>query len=189
MDLFETSRREKRQSFAVAIALAVAVSLLAAPAVQAAIQRVKLAGGTATAKVKDTAGGAIDSKSVPPMGLFDAEGSNGAIAVRNFAGGGGFLGALDCGTDPNEPQDEFFAVQPGSIVTGIILGGTDAKATIFTDAIAGGALPLLRLRANAAHPNEFVGLGNGLTLTDVLTVRCSGESNANGEGQVIILGQ
>ncbi|MDQ5816460.1 MAG: hypothetical protein M3516_09240 [Actinomycetota bacterium] len=189
MDLFETSRREKRQSFVVAIALAVAVSLLAAPAVQAAIQRVKLAGGTATAKIKDTGGGTIDAKRVPPMGLFDAPGSSGAIAVRNFAGGGGFIGALDCGTSPAEPQAEFFVAQPGSIITGIILGGTDAKATIFSDAIAGGALPLMRLRANANHPNEFVGLGNGLTLTDALTVRCAGETGPDGDGQVILLGQ
>ena len=180
MDLFETSRREKRQSFIVAIALAAVVSMLAAPVVQAAVQ---------TVKIKDTGGGTIDAKKIPAMGLFDAKGSGGAIAVRNFAGGGGFLGAIDCGTDPSEPQSEEFVGQAGSIVTGIILGGTDAKATIFSDAVGGGALPLLRLRADANDPNEFVGLGNGLTLTDNLTIRCTGESDPNGAGQVIILGQ
>lgn len=180
MDLFETSRREKRQSFVVALALAAVVSVLAAPAVEAALQ---------TVKIKDSDGGAIDAKRVPPMGLFDAQGSAGAVAVRNFAGGGGFLGAIDCGTDMNEPQPEEFIGQSGSIVTGIIIGGTDAKATIFSQAIANGALPLMRLRANAAHPNEFVGLGNGLTLTDNLIIRCAGEGGPNGDGQVIILGQ
>ena len=180
MDLFETSRREKRQSFVVALLIAAVVSVMAAPAVEAALQ---------TVKVKDSDGSAIDAKTVPPMGLFDAKGSNGAIAVRNFAGGGGFLGAIDCGTDPTEPQSEEFVGQSGSIITGIIIGGTDAKATIFSDAVAGGALPLMRLRANAANPNEFVGLGNGLTLTDNLTIRCAGESGANGDGQVIVLGQ
>nr|MBA2600060.1 hypothetical protein [Actinomycetota bacterium] len=47
----------------------------------------------------------------------------------------------------------------------------------------------MRLRTNAGDPNEFVGLGNGLTLTDTLTIRCAGEAGPNGEGQVIVLGQ
>jgi len=188
VDLFETSRREKRQSFIVALALAVVVSLLAAPAVQAAIQRVRLAGGTATVKIKDTAGGAVDAKRIPPMGLFDAQGSSGAVAVRNFAGGGGFLGGIDCTAAPT-PQANTIAIPSGKIVTGIIIGGTDAKVTITSDAIGGGALPLMRLRASTANPNEFIGLGNGLTTTDNLNFTCTGEAGGDGVGQVIILGQ
>ena len=180
MDLFETSRREKRQSFVVAIALAIAVSLLAAPAVQAALQ---------TVKIKDSGGGAIDAKRIPAMGLFDARGSNGAIAVRNFAGGGGFLGAIDCNAAP--PQSNTTTLGSGAIITGIIMTGNaaGADAVLGVQSAAIGPINLMHMRVNAAHPNDFVGLGNGLTLTDDLTLTCDNGAGGAGQGQVIVLGQ
>ena len=190
MDLFETSRREKRQSFIVAIALAAIVSLLGAPVVQAAVQRVKLAGGTANVKIKDTNGGDVDSKRVPDMGLFDAQGSAGAIAVRNFAGGGGFLAAIDC-SPAAVPQPNTAVLGSGAIITGIIMTGNaaGADAVLGVESEAIGPINLMHMRVNAAHPNDFVGLGNGLTLTDNLTFECDDGAGGAGQGQVIILGQ
>src|SRR5687767_3586448 len=102
MDHLDVSRRDKRQTFFAAIGIALAVFVLGAPVVEAAISRVKLAGGTATAKVKDSSGDVVESEAIPAMGLTQAEGTDGAIAVRNFAGGGGLLGAGDC-TASTEP--------------------------------------------------------------------------------------
>jgi hypothetical protein len=53
----------------------------------------------------------------------------------------------------------------GNIVTGIIITGT-GTVRITTDAL--GPIPLANLTVNAENPNEFVGLGNGLTTTTPL---------------------
>ncbi len=79
----EVARSDKFKALVGAIALALVVAVLAPPAVQAAVQRIR---GTVTAKVKDTAGGTINSKSIAAQGLFDAPGSAGALDVRTFAG-------------------------------------------------------------------------------------------------------
>lgn len=182
MDLFETSRREKRQSFFVAIALAAVVSMLAAPVVQAAVQ---------TVKVKDTDGSAVDAKKIPAMGLFDAKGSKGALAVRNFAGGGGFLAAIDCAAGAPQANTVTLPSGQGVIITGIIMTGNDAGANgvLGVQSAAIGPIDLMHLRVTAGNPNEFVGLGNGLTLTDDLTLTCDNGSGGAGQGQVIVLGQ
>ncbi|MFP5299271.1 MAG: hypothetical protein ACLGHL_09830 [Actinomycetota bacterium] len=188
MDLSEASWREKSRTFFGAIALALVVAVLAPPVVQAAITRVR---GTVTAKIKDSTGGTIDAAAIDRLGLFVTDGPDGAVAVRNFAGGGGFIGAADCAagglpdtvTVPNNGV--------GEIVTGIIVTGTDAAVQLSseaTDALLGvpeGAdFPVSTFRVNANHPNEFVGLGNGLTITAPLKVKCTGTN-----GQVVVLGQ
>jgi hypothetical protein len=168
MDLHQVSARDKRQSFFAAIGIALAVFIIGAPVVEAAVSRVKLAGGTATAKVKDSGGGTIESAAIPDMGLTDAPGTDGAVAVRNFAGGGGLLGAGDCtaSTDPAQgPLPNTVDLSGGHIVTGIIITGT-GTVRITTDALPG--LPLANFVVNAEHPNEFIGLGNGLTVTTPL---------------------
>lgn len=168
MQLQEVTGREKRQTFLTAIAIALAVFILGAPVVEAAISRVKLAGGTATAKVKDSNGSAVESEPIADMGLTDAPGTDGAIAVRNFAGGGGLLGAGDCtaSTDPAQgPLPNTVTLSGGHIVTGIIVTGT-GTVRITTDAL--GPIPLANFVVNAENPNEFIGLGNGLTTTTPL---------------------
>ncbi|MGH2748406.1 MAG: hypothetical protein ACRDKB_10830 [Actinomycetota bacterium] len=176
----DVSRRDKRHAFLAAIGLALVVMLIGAPVVEAAIQRVRVKGSV---KVKDTSGDALDSKAIPAMGLFGAEGSSGALAVRTFGGGGGFLGAADCdGVPANLPGS---VAVSNKIVTGIIITGTGGTFTVTSDAIGGGALPLLNFSVTADNPNVFVGLGNGLTLTDALTFTCTAGTNAN----LVVLGQ
>lgn len=168
MDLLEVTGREKRQTFLSAIAIALAVFVIGAPVVEAAISRVKLAGGTATSKVKDSNGNTIESEPIADMGLTGAEATDGAIAVRNFAGGGGLLGAGDCtaSTEPAQgPLSNTVTLSGGHVVTGIIITGT-GTVRITTDAL--GPIPLANFVVNAQNPNEFVGLGNGLTVTTPL---------------------
>lgn len=171
MELLEVSGREKRQTFLSAIALALAVFILGAPVVEAAVSRVKLAGGTATAKIKDSGGATIESEPIARMGLTQSEGTDGAIAVRNFAGGGGLLGAGDCtaSTEPAQgPLPNAVTLSGGHVVTGIIITGT-GTVRITTQAVGSGQVPLANFVVNAQHPNEFVGLGNGLSITTPLT--------------------
>ena len=168
MDLLQVTGREKRQTFLSAIAIALAVFVIGAPVVEAAISRVKLAGGTATAKVKDSNGGTIESEAIANMGLTQAEATTGAIAVRNFAGGGGLLGAGDCtaSTEPAQgPLSNVVTLSGGHVVTAIIITGT-GTVRITTDAL--GPIPLANFVVNAENPNEFIGLGNGLTVTTPL---------------------
>ena len=180
MDLFEVSAREKRSTFFKVVAGCLLAFIIAPPLAQAAAQAVKV---TNAVKVKDSTGDALESEEVAPMGLFGAEGSSGAVAVRNFAGGGGFLGAADCTASTADGLTNVVSVT-NSIVTGMIFTGTDGVFTVRSDAVGGGQLPLLNFRVTADHPNEFVGLGNGLTLTDALTVTCTGTN-----GNVVLLGQ
>lgn len=171
MYLQEVTGREKRQTFVIAIAIALAVFVLGAPVVEAAISRVKLAGGTATAKIKDSTGDNVESESIEPMGLTQAEGSTGAIAVRNYAGGGGLLGAGDCtaSTEPAQgPLPNTVTLSGGHIVTGIIITGT-GTVRVTTQAVGSGQVPLANFTVNAENPNEVVGLGNGLSVTTPLT--------------------
>jgi hypothetical protein len=176
----DVSRRERFKALFGAIALAIVVMLVAPPVVQAATQAVKVKGKV---KVADTDGDAIESKAIADMGLLAAEGSDGALAVRNFAGGGGFLGAADCTETDADGLVNTVSVG-NAIVTGIIMTGTDATWTVTSAAIGGGLLPLLNFRTTTDNPNEFVGLGNGLTLTAPLTFTCTGTN-----GNIAVLGQ
>lgn len=171
MDRLDVSGRDKRQTFFAAIGIALAVFIVGAPVVEAAISRVKLAGGTANAKIKSSTGAIIESEPIADMGLTKSEGSDGAIAVRNFAGGGGLLGAGDCtaSLEPAQgPLANTVTLSGGQIVTGIIITGT-GTVRITTQAVGSGQVPLANFVVNANHPNEFVGLGNGLSITTPLT--------------------
>lgn len=167
MDLFEVSRRDKRRTFLSAVALAAIVAVLMPPVVQAAIQKVKVQG---TVKAADTDGSTIESEEVPDMGLLLAEGSSGAVAVRNFAGGGGLLGAGDCtvSTEPAAGPLPNTVEVSESIVTAIMMTGV-GKVRVTSAAIGGGAVPLLVFETSASAPNMVFGLGNGLTITTPLT--------------------
>ena len=165
----EVARSDKFKALVGAIALALVLVLLAPPAVQAAVQKIK---GTVTAKIKDTGGGNINSKRITSQGLFDAAGSTGALDVRSFAGGNGFLGAGNC---PAAGLTNTATAPGGSIVTGILATSAGSGViTVTSDAIGAGALPLLQFQVNADSPNVGFSLGNGIRATDTLTFTCTG---------------
>jgi hypothetical protein len=171
----EVARSDKFKALVGAIALALVVAVLAPPAVQAAVQKI-----SGTVKVKDTAGGTINSKSISAQGLFDAPGSSGALDVRNFAGGNGFLGAGDC-NGPGLPPTA--TAQGGSIITGILITGT-ATVTASADALPAPANPVLTFSTGAENPVESISLGNGLKASDDIDFNCIA-----GTGNYVLIGQ
>lgn len=167
MDLHEPTRREKRRTLLTAIGIGLAVFILAAPVVQAATQKVKLAGGTATAKIEDSSGGTIESKAIGPMGLFQAPGTDGAVATRVYPGGGGVLGVGDCtaSTDPAQgPLSNVVTVPGGKVVTALILTGS-GDVTITSDAVGQGQVPVSVFHVDSNNPNFATSLGSGLSTT------------------------
>jgi hypothetical protein len=203
--------------------LGVAALVIAAPFAYAAATKVKvvntpkvkLAGGTSNVNVtntpnvnatisgdvdtdsniSDTDGSITESESIADQGITQVPGTNGAIAVRTYAGGNGLLGAGDC-TATTADGLPSVAVVPGSrIVTALIITGTDGRVTLTTDAVGNGLLPLSKFRVNAGHPNEVLALGNGLGTTAPLTFTGSSEATgapgapSDGSCNFVILGQ
>jgi hypothetical protein len=179
VDMFEASAREKRSTFVKVVVGCLIAFIIAPPLAQAAVQAVRVRGAV---KVKDTGGGVISASSIGNMGLFEAAGSTGAVDVRNFAGGGGVLGAADCAAAT--PIESSVSVT-NAIVTGLILTGTDATFTATAQAFGNHALPLLNWTLTADNSGEFVGLGNGLTITTELKITCTAGTNGN----LIVVGQ
>ncbi|MEA2433355.1 MAG: hypothetical protein QOG54_812 [Actinomycetota bacterium] len=181
MDLFEVSRREKRQTFIAVIAFALVAALFIPPAVQAAVTKI-----TGTVKVKDSSGSALESEAIGVQGITQVPGSSGALAVRTYAGGNGVLGLGDCtaSTDPAQgPLPNVVTVEGGQIVTAILMTGTGTVTTT-SDAVGGGQVPLLNFKTDASTPNLSVALGNGLGTTAPLTFTGNG-----GACNFVILGQ
>ena len=188
MDLLDSGKRERRQAFTLALVLAISISVLAAPVVEAAVTRIK-----GTVNVKDSTGDAIDSQATGALGLFQAEGSSGAIAVRNFAGGGGFLGAADCSSATALPDTITLPTtnNVGRIVTAIVVTGTDASAAVSSEQVdtlfgvpATSDFPVANITTTAQNPTQSLALGNGLTLTAPLKIKCNGTN-----GNIVVLGQ
>jgi hypothetical protein len=182
IDVLEASRRDKRQAFVIALALATLMVILSAPVVEAQVRRIR-----GTVNVKDTNGDAIESEAIGQSGLpAPTGGSSGAIAVRTFAGGNSFLGAADC--DPADPAtgDPFgnvLNVPAGHLVTGVIMTG-DTTIRVTSEAIGAGQIGLLTFETNAQNPVETLALDNGLELTDNLILTCTA-----GDGQFVAIGQ
>lgn len=156
MEFGPVSRADKRQVFGLAVILAVGAFILGPPVVEAAVQ---------TVKIKASNGNAIEAKPIPDMGLLDAPGSRGALAVRTFAGGGGLLGAGDCtaSTEPAQgPLSNRVTLSGGHVVSSVVVTGT-GTVRITTDAL--GPVPLLNVVVNAEHPNEELDFGSGLSVT------------------------
>jgi hypothetical protein len=174
VDLFETSKREKRQVFMVAIFVALAAMVLQ-PVVAQAVTRIR---GTVTAKVKDTGGGRVDARSINPgdLGIADAPGSSGAMDSRNFPGGAGLLGVADC--QAATPIGNEITITGNHVVSDMLLTGTDGTITITSDAVAGGALPVLVASVDANESNVLADLANGLAVTAPLTFTAAG-TNCN----------
>jgi hypothetical protein len=186
VDLYESTRREKRQSFFVAIALAAAVMILAAPVVQAAVQSVKVA-NTPSVKLKDTAGGRINSEPVGPMGITGVTGSSGAVDVRVYAGGTGVLGLGDCSTTDADGFTNVVAVPGGKVVTAFILTGT-GTVTMTSEALTQNQpVPLSKFHVDSANPNFALTLPEGLGTTAPLTFTAN--AGAPGDCSFVVLGQ
>ena len=191
----QVTGRDKRRSFLGAIAVASVVMLIGAPVVQAAVQNVRVKGAV---KVKGTNNVPIESEAIAPLGLLQAEGSAGSLAVRNFAGGGGFLGTGDCtaaaGTaaDPR-PNTVTVAAGANTIITGIIVTGEDANVSVSAPDLANviGPGAVNTFSTTRENPNLFIGLGNGLTVSPAkLVFTCTGDGGTgDGSGNFTILGQ
>ena len=166
--LLETTKQDKRKTFMTALAVAAGVFLISAPVVSAATQSVKVKGPV---NVRDTDGSTIESEVIGPMGLFQAPGSDGALATRNYPGGGGALGAGDCtaATTPQAgPLSNVVTVEGGHIVTALLVTGTGTVRTT-SAAIGQGQVPLLNVTVTADEPNAVLSLGTGLSTTQPLT--------------------
>lgn len=191
----DVSRREKFKALLSAVALACVVALLApVGAMAASVVTVRLKG---TAKVADTTGDNIDAKDLGTLGLLGAPGSDGAVATRTFAGGGGLLGTGDCTEAFGQPTDirpntTTIAASSETIITGIIIAGSDAKVSVSApdlDSIIGPG-PVVKFQTTAGDQNVFVGLGNGLSVyPSELVFTCTGADGGDGSGNYVILGQ
>lgn len=183
MEVLPATAQEKRSTFVKIVIGCLIAFIIAPPLAQAAVQAVRVKGAV---KVKDSGGGVISASSIGNMGLFEAAGSSGAIDIRNFAGGGGVLGAADCNTagDPLGQGIGSSVSITNSIVTGLIMTGTDATFTATAQAFGNHALPLLKWTLTPSNAGEFVGLGNGLTITTELKITCAGT-----DGNLIVVGQ
>ena len=172
----EVARSDKFKALVGAIALALVVAVLAPPAVQAAVQKI-----SGTVKIKDTGNGNINSKSIGDQGLFDAPGSTGALDVRTFGAGNGFLAGANC----QAPAPGNVAVVPGgSIVTGILITGSDATVDVRAQAIGNGVPVILSFETTPDNANAAFSLGNGLKASGQIRFTCVGT-----DGQVALLGQ
>jgi hypothetical protein len=164
----ESTRNSVRRTAWTIVAVLAAVVVLSAPIVQAATQKVNV---VKPVKVTDSDGSTIESEAIPPMGLFQAPGSDGAIATRNYPGGGGVLGAGDCtaSTDPAAgPLPNVVTIEGGHIVTGVLVTGTGVVRTTAA-AIGNNQVPLANITVNQQNPTEAVTLGTGLSTTQPIT--------------------
>ena len=199
MDLQDGYRRERRNTLALALVMAVGVSIFAAPVAYSAIQKVKIFDsngkkiklsrgavktkqqGAVTAKLRDSGNGAVEASPVtfnnapfPPSGA----GSTGAIDVKTYAGGGSFLGAGDCTTATGAPDigaggqglPNTVVVPAGTIITALLVNGTDGQVKVTSALPALASIPgLQRYRVTPAQPNVTAAFGSGLAITDALT--------------------
>ena len=181
-DLFD-SKRQRRQPFVLALVLALGITILAAPVVEAAVTTIK-----GTVKVKDSTGDAIESAPLAEAGAagLEAGGTSGSVAVRTFGGGNSFYGAADCTATPTatDPLTNVITVPGGNLITAVILTGEDMNVRVTAAAVGGGALPLLNLVTEQQGSMETLALGNGLIATDNIVFTCT-----SGTGNFVVIGQ
>jgi hypothetical protein len=200
--LEESARREKRQVFVAAMGIALAVMVLAPPIVQAAAQKVNIVKSKplVVKKVNDPVsianGAAVQSRNLGAFGeLSNQQGQfpTKAISVATTAGGGGFHGAAGCSNVAADNTVTVEATEPGSppnIVTGIMMSSPSATpmtVTVTAPDVQPG--PIIALRNSAEKPTEFIGLGNGLTVSPSdLVFQCPAGAPVAG-ASFVILGQ
>lgn len=187
----ESSVRSTRKTWLIVVAGIAAIALIGAPVVQAATQSVKVKGKV---KIAGSSGQTISASPVADMGLLGAPGSDGAVDVRTFGGGGGFYGTGDCTADAttSRPNTTTVPAAADNVITGILISGTDAKVTVRApdlDTIIG-PFPVSNFRTDAATPNAAITLGNGLSVfPSELVFTCTGWDGGVGSGDYVIIGQ
>lgn len=188
MEGFESAKADRRR-FLSAVVLVLLVGVLAPPVVNAAAKAISVKKVKQPVKVVDTKGGEIESTAIPPLGTSQGEGSSGALAVRTFAGGGGLIGAGNCGPGPNTLT---VTANPDRKLTALIVTGSNAQINVAVGAPLN--IPsITTLRTDATNENVFIGLGNGLTVTPApLTFSCDSPfepGSSSGDTQFVVLGQ
>jgi hypothetical protein len=198
--LDDTVRREKRQVLMAAIGIALAVMVLAPPIVEAATQKVSVQNKPTVKKVEDPVkvanGSAIEVQNLGAFGALSNQNNQfptKAIGVATVAGGGGFHGAGECSAVAADNTVTVEATGPGNnpnIVTGIIISSPSATPVTVTvtapDVQAG---PIIALRNSAERPTEFIGFGNGLTVSpSELVFQCPAGAPVAG-ASFVVLGQ
>ena len=181
----------RRHSGVLKVAAAAGVFAILVPSLASAggTPRVRVQGkvavkGTVTSKVKDTAGGRVNSRNIPAYGTFGAPGSSGAVDVWQLEGA--FLGYVD--NVAATPFPNTFTI-PAAGGTGelhrlVVMespntgGAMDCEIVISTDAIEsspGSPVPLLEADFTAPEVVEAP-----LRLTDDLHITVTGNGAVTG---------
>jgi hypothetical protein len=219
----QSQTRDRTRTFVAIIAMVLIASVISAPvasAINSVFARIKsTSGGTIKAsggavwtkqqggvKVQDSGGGAVESSPVtfnnapfPPTGA----GSTGAIDVKSYAGGGSFLGAGDCTTATGgadigaggQGLPNTVVVPAGTIITALLVNGTDGQVKVTSALPALAAIPgLQRYRVTPNMPNVTAAFGSGLAITDALTFEGinaadNGVTETAGECNFVVIGQ
>lgn len=190
----DSARADTRRFFMVA-ALAVLVGLVAPAGVQAAKKssKVTIKNPFLITRVQDSTGDVTESEAIPPMGSTAVPGSDGALAVRSYAGGGGFIGAIDCDTASPPAASITIATDAtaNEVVTGLLASNASGTTANFTVS-AGGPLAALGTLLSINVPAdgfESVDLSTGLTVHCCsVTIACT-TTGAGLGGDLIVLGR
>ena len=187
----ESSVRSTRKTWLIVVAGIAAIALIGAPVVQAATQSVRVKGKV---KIAGTNGQTISASPIGDMGVLGAPGSDGAVDVRTYGGGGGFYGTGDCTPDAttSRPNTTTVPASADNVITGILVTGTDAMVSVRApdlDTLIG-PFPVQKFRTDATTPNAAITLGNGLSVfPSELVFTCTGWDGGDGSGDYVIIGQ
>ena len=186
--------RSVSQRFLVLAALVILGAMVLPVGVQAATSKVNVKNPFLVTRIQDTNGSQIEAESIPPGGSTAVPGSDGALSTKNYSGGSGFIGVIDC--DSGTPaKASTITVQPdasGNEVVEAVIMGTDGSGDAGTFTLtAGGPLAalgdILYLSVSPANPNDAVALPYGLAVSSVpVTLTCATVGAGNSASAVLI---
>jgi hypothetical protein len=189
------SARVDARRFMMVAALAVIVGLVAPTGVNAAgSSKVTVKNPFLVTRVQDSTGDPVEAESIPPGGSTSVPGSDGALATKNYSGGSGFIGVIDCDTG-TAAKASTITVAPDSagneVVEAIIMGTDDSADTGTFKLTAGGPLAalgdILYLTVSPDNPNDSVALPYGLAVSSVpVTLTCTTTGAGNSASAVLI---
>lgn len=187
-----------------AIALCVGLVVIPASSNAQGVQTVRVKGkvgvkGAVNSRMSDSTGDAVVSRVIPDMGLTDSAGSDGALDVNTFPGGGGILAVGDCSAvagpsaPPGQNLPNVMTIDGGQIVTAFLITGANTRTIVSsaaTDALIGAPdYPITIFRTTAESPNLTSSLGTGLSLTAPLKLTCTAADGSDTAGNVVVLGR
>lgn len=188
MEGFESAKADRRR-FLSAMVLVLMVGVLAPPVVDAAAKAITVKKVKQPVKLADTKGGEIESTAIPPLGTSQSPGSSGALAVRTFAGGGGLIGAGNCGPGPTSVT---VGANTDRKLTALIVTGSNAQINVEVGPPLNFA-SITTFRTDPTNEFAFIGLGNGLTVSPApLIFSCDSPfegGTSSPDTQFVILGQ